>query len=138
MSCLILSDGVAAQEGNLLFMTTNKLELLDRALIRPGGWFQCFHFNPPSGRVDQMFFFDLASKEQARELFSRFYGGCTSEQAESFAEQIPDHTLSMAELQGFLLQRKNQPARALEDIVSFVRGHQPHRQRVPELAVHSD
>lgn len=29
-------DGAAAQEGRLLFMTTNHIEKLDSALIRPG------------------------------------------------------------------------------------------------------
>lgn len=29
-------DGVAAAEGRLLFMTTNYIERLDQALIRPG------------------------------------------------------------------------------------------------------
>lgn len=33
---LIHLDGIAAQEGGLLFMTTNKFNLLDEALIRPG------------------------------------------------------------------------------------------------------
>lgn len=30
------SDGIAAQEGKILFMTTNKIEVLDPALTRPG------------------------------------------------------------------------------------------------------
>ena len=29
-------DGVAAQEGKILFVTTNHIERLDEALIRPG------------------------------------------------------------------------------------------------------
>ncbi len=31
-------DGVAAQEGRLVFMTTNHIERLNEALIRPGRW----------------------------------------------------------------------------------------------------
>ncbi len=30
------SDGIAAKEGKILFMTTNKIEVLDPALTRPG------------------------------------------------------------------------------------------------------
>ena len=30
------TDGIAAQEGRLVFMTTNKVDVLDPALIRPG------------------------------------------------------------------------------------------------------
>jgi hypothetical protein len=55
-------DGVAAQEGKLLFMTTNHLERLDNALIRPG-------------RVDVRCEFSLCSRKQVQALFLRFYEG---------------------------------------------------------------
>jgi mitochondrial chaperone BCS1 len=53
-------DGVAAQEGKLLFMTTNHVDALDPALIRPG-------------RVDVRCEFSLCSREQARQIFLQFY-----------------------------------------------------------------
>ncbi|KAJ7489380.1 P-loop containing nucleoside triphosphate hydrolase protein [Mycena latifolia] len=53
-------DGVGAQEGRILFATTNKYAALDAALCRPG-------------RMDLHIEFRLASKFQARQLFSRFY-----------------------------------------------------------------
>ncbi|KAF9465915.1 P-loop containing nucleoside triphosphate hydrolase protein [Collybia nuda] len=53
-------DGVGAQEGRILFATTNKYSALDPALCRPG-------------RMDLHVEFKNASKYQARELFSRFY-----------------------------------------------------------------
>ncbi|KAF5373306.1 hypothetical protein D9615_007405 [Tricholomella constricta] len=53
-------DGVGAQEGRILFATTNKYESLDPALCRPG-------------RMDIHIEFKLASKFQARELFRCFY-----------------------------------------------------------------
>ena len=53
-------DGVSAQEGRLLFATTNRYHLLDPALIRPG-------------RMDIHVEFRLASQHQARELYKRFY-----------------------------------------------------------------
>ncbi|KAJ7267446.1 hypothetical protein C8J57DRAFT_1327732 [Mycena rebaudengoi] len=53
-------DGVGAQEGRILFATTNKYSALDSALCRPG-------------RMDLHIEFKLASKFQARQLFSRFY-----------------------------------------------------------------
>ncbi|KAJ6558675.1 P-loop containing nucleoside triphosphate hydrolase protein [Mycena sp. CBHHK59/15] len=53
-------DGVGAQEGRILFATTNKYSALDPALCRPG-------------RMDLHIEFKLASKFQARQLFSRFY-----------------------------------------------------------------
>lgn len=53
-------DGVGAQEGRLLFATTNRYETLDAALRRPG-------------RMDVHVEFKLASQHQAAELFKRFY-----------------------------------------------------------------
>lgn len=53
-------DGVQAQQGRLLFATTNKYDALDPALVRPG-------------RLDLHIEFMLASKWQASELFKRFY-----------------------------------------------------------------
>lgn len=54
-------DGVASGEERIIFMTTNHPERLDPALIRPG-------------RVDFSVPIDDASPEQARRLFTRFYG----------------------------------------------------------------
>lgn len=53
-------DGVAAQEGRILYATTNRYSALDPALCRPG-------------RMDLHVEFKLASKYQARELFKCFY-----------------------------------------------------------------
>ncbi|PPQ74339.1 hypothetical protein CVT24_000693 [Panaeolus cyanescens] len=53
-------DGVGAQEGRILFATTNKYESLDSALCRPG-------------RMDIHIEFKLASKYQAQELYKCFY-----------------------------------------------------------------
>ncbi|RPD59009.1 P-loop containing nucleoside triphosphate hydrolase protein [Lentinus tigrinus ALCF2SS1-7] len=53
-------DGIGAQEGRILFATTNDYKALDPALCRPG-------------RLDLHVEFKLASKYQCRELFRRFY-----------------------------------------------------------------
>ena len=53
-------DGISAQEGRLLFATTNRYHKLDSALTRPG-------------RMDLHVEFRLASQYQARELYKRFY-----------------------------------------------------------------
>ncbi|KAK3826092.1 MAG: BCS1 N terminal-domain-containing protein [Benniella sp.] len=53
-------DGVAAQEGRMLCLTTNHIERLDQALIRPG-------------RVDVRVSFGKATQSQAKELFVKFY-----------------------------------------------------------------
>ena len=53
-------DGISAQEGRLLFATTNRYDTLDPALTRPG-------------RMDLHVEFRLASQYQARELYKRFF-----------------------------------------------------------------
>lgn len=53
-------DGVAAQEGRLLFMTTNHPERLSSALTRPG-------------RVDVRVEFRPASRDQAQCFFAAFF-----------------------------------------------------------------
>ncbi|PQE23524.1 mitochondrial chaperone bcs1 protein [Rutstroemia sp. NJR-2017a BVV2] len=53
-------DGVASQEGRILIMTTNHIEKLDEALIRPG-------------RVDMSIHFDLASRENIEMIFKSIY-----------------------------------------------------------------
>lgn len=53
-------DGVASQEGRILIMTTNHIEKLDEALIRPG-------------RVDMTVHFDLASKDNMEQIFKGIY-----------------------------------------------------------------
>lgn len=53
-------DGVASPEGRVLLMTTNHVEKIDGALIRPG-------------RVDMHIEFSLATRTQAEEIFARMY-----------------------------------------------------------------
>lgn len=53
-------DGVGAQEGRLLFATTNRIDALDSALCRPG-------------RMDRHIKFQYASQFQAKALFKWFY-----------------------------------------------------------------
>ena len=53
-------DGVGAQEGRILFATTNRYEALDPALRRPG-------------RMDVHVEFKLASEYQVGQLFKQFY-----------------------------------------------------------------
>ncbi|KAH6668749.1 BCS1 N terminal-domain-containing protein [Halenospora varia] len=57
---LNILDGVASQEGRVLIMTTNHIEKLDEALIRPG-------------RVDMMVKFDLASTSMLSTIFRAIF-----------------------------------------------------------------
>ncbi|EJD50422.1 P-loop containing nucleoside triphosphate hydrolase protein [Auricularia subglabra TFB-10046 SS5] len=57
---LNLIDGVWSEEGRLLFATTNHIEKLDPALIRPG-------------RIDVKVSYSAATRDQAARMFERFF-----------------------------------------------------------------
>ncbi|KAJ3337803.1 hypothetical protein HDU93_000478 [Gonapodya sp. JEL0774] len=136
-------DGVAAQEGRILCMTTNHIEQLDPALIRPG-------------RIDVRVRFDKASRVQAKNLYKNFFGvedapaaqrmklalegvkvaddddqettkkeskeaevlskAELDELAENFSSRIPEKAFSAAEIQVYLMSYKYQPRLALEKV----------------------
>lgn len=75
-------DGISAQEGRILFATTNRYHALDPALTRPG-------------RMDLHVEFRLASRYQARELYKRFYLPNTPEaEGASTGDENDDEVLS--------------------------------------------
>lgn len=86
-------DGVAAQEGRIVFLTTNHLDRLDRALIRPG-------------RIDLVIELGNATREQLRTIFLRFYPESTA-LATELAGQYPDRSLSPAGVQQAMLEAEN-------------------------------
>ncbi|TFK37900.1 P-loop containing nucleoside triphosphate hydrolase protein [Crucibulum laeve] len=118
-------DGVGSEEGKLFFATTNHVDHLDPALIRPG-------------RIDKKVQYKLATKEQAKALFLRFFPeshtnfdgtnletllekrAYLQELAMNFSGQIPEYEFSTAELQGYLLSWKKQPVKASENVIDWV------------------
>jgi mitochondrial chaperone BCS1 len=100
-------DGVASGEERIIFLTTNHLEKLDPALIRPG-------------RVDMAELIDDAHPEQTRTLFERFYGGGSNdaqvlELAKEVEEIVRDEweagrRVSMAALQGHFIRNEAKTA----------------------------
>jgi chaperone BCS1 len=117
-------DGVAAQEGTstflvayianlelgrLLFMTTNKIQTLDPALIR-------------DGRVDKKIHLGNATQEQAGYLFAHFYGlDRSAPLVEQFENKIFDGELSMAAIQGHFMVYRNNAAEAVQHIEELTR-----------------
>ena len=79
-------DGAASREGRIMFITSNRPEVLDHALIRPG-------------RVDRRFHFDPLDRARGEEMWSRFFPG---EDGTEFLDKI-EWPISPADLQGRLL-----------------------------------
>lgn len=92
-------DGPTAAEGRLLFLTTNCVDALDPAIIRPG-------------RVDRRVTFGYAQPDQASALFSRFFEG--DPRADAFGECVCFPDVTMAAVQGLLQQHMDDPDAALE------------------------
>ncbi len=91
-------DGVAAQEGRALVMTTNHPERLDPALIRPG-------------RADVRVELAEVGAEAAKAMFLRFFPG-EAALAQAFAKALGARRLTPARLQGWLLSHADDPASA--------------------------
>ena len=113
-------DGVSSAEERLLFLTTNHVERLDAALVRPG-------------RIDMTIEIGAASKRQAERLWDRFYGESDKEGElrARFLQRLEESGLihgtkknselraqgiSMATLQGLFLCHKNSMQGAISSI----------------------
>ena len=118
-------DGVTSAEERLLFLTTNHVERLDGALIRPG-------------RVDMTVRIGDASRWQAERLWDRFYGAMDQHGGGKarFIQRLEELKLipgviderpggslgtSMAALQGLFLYNKDNPEGAIDTVHELVR-----------------
>ncbi|OAR00671.1 hypothetical protein LLEC1_07374, partial [Akanthomyces lecanii] len=126
---LNILDGVAAQEGRVLIMTTNHLESLDKALIRPG-------------RVDMIIPFQLADADMSESIFKAIHtpfdgelaegGSLTTDKgkktligevavlAQEFGRRVPADEFSPAEIQGLLLRHKRSAQTAVDAVEEWV------------------
>jgi mitochondrial chaperone BCS1 len=110
-------DGVAATDERIIFMTTNRINVLPSALIRPG-------------RVDLKVHVGLASVNQLERMFLRFYPG-ELEKAKEFGSLLEGAPLSMAEVQGFFLFFKDDPANCLKEAKKL--GEDAKRERLKKI-----
>jgi chaperone BCS1 len=94
-------DGFYAPESVLFVMTTNKIESLDGALLRPG-------------RIDYRLFLGEATEWQKTELYRRFFPLASLCEARDFAESHSSAT-TMADFQGLLLSLQQDSS---EEVVS--------------------
>ncbi|KAI8067659.1 BCS1 N terminal-domain-containing protein [Gilbertella persicaria] len=97
-------DGVASAEERIVFLTTNHVESLDPALIRPG-------------RVDLKEYLGNATEYQIRKMFLRFYDD--KQLAEAFIKKTHGKNISTASLQGHFVYYKDRPHEAVEQADSL-------------------
>ncbi|KAI0126295.1 P-loop containing nucleoside triphosphate hydrolase protein [Xylariales sp. AK1849] len=130
-------DGVTSQEGRIVFMTSNIADKLDEALVRPG-------------RIDKMIFMGNICGEAAEEMFLRMYApdpNDVSNQAEIradvggdelkrlaavFRTKIPDDVFTPAQLQGYLLNHRNQPDVAVAGLDKWTESEKARMEEAEE------
>jgi len=95
-------DGFHAPENVIFVMTTNDVDALDPALLRPG-------------RIDYKLFMGRAAESQKAELYARFFPDASDAAAREFAREHRAET--MAEFQGLLLALEQEFAE-LESILA--------------------
>jgi len=101
-------DGVTSTEGRIVFMTTNYVDRLDPALIRPG-------------RVDLMQYIGHSTEKQCISMFNRFYPDAPAGMAGEFASLVAQTgvNVSAAQIQGFFMFYKRDPSQALQNVWRF-------------------
>ena len=109
LNCL---DGVGAQEGRILIMTTNHEDNLDEALKRPG-------------RVDQRYYFGYADTPTIKQLFEIFYdgeidAGSTPSLSDQFAGMVPSEQFTPAEINNYLMNLRGKPDEAVAKALDWV------------------
>jgi chaperone BCS1 len=105
-------DGFFAPTGVLFMMTTNHIEALEPALLRPG-------------RIDYKLYLGNASDAQKVELYQRFFREASKSEAQDFVASCRS-TETMAEFQGLLLALADAP-------VDSKRGHRSQSITKEEL-----
>lgn len=102
-------DGVASEEDYIVFMTTNYLDKLDAALIRPG-------------RIDMRQLIGYPDEKQIAEFFKTFYPDCNDELVPEFAKAVKELNCnpSIAQIQGVFLKNKHQAEDNLLDVQSLI------------------
>ncbi|CAG9805919.1 unnamed protein product [Chironomus riparius] len=103
-------DGVASSEGRIVFMTTNYLDRLDPALIRPG-------------RVDLKEFIGHCTRYQLEQMYRRFYDGPDLlDFASRFADNVlkQNRPVSPAQIQGyFMIHKLSDQQKVLDNIADL-------------------
>lgn len=89
LNCL---DGFTCVEGTMLFMTANKPEVFDQAMIR-------------SCRIDHKLMLDYADKHQTKQMYQTFFANATN--FEEFYKKIKHLKYTTAMLQEFLFYNRN-------------------------------
>lgn len=143
-------------------MTTNHPEKLDAALTRPGRVDKQVEFNNTTREETKRMFERMYTKDLPEDVASPTatttangppnpgaalnrvveHGEEGKQElstdelfliAEDFASKVPENEFSPAEIQGFLLMRKNDPRKALGEVENWVKGMKEAKEKGSKL-----
>jgi chaperone BCS1 len=101
-------DGVLSKPGRIVIMTTNHIERLDPALIRPG-------------RADVHIEIKNPSHAQIEKMIRRFYPEVTDGEVRAFLKAIPERSVGMSVVQSICLANKRSVQGAISSAYSLVK-----------------
>jgi chaperone BCS1 len=104
-------DGLAAGEDRIAFLTTNHIDRLDPALIRPG-------------RVDMMVRIGEATRYQAAQMWDRYYGDIDGDHAnrERFLNRLDELGLFGGDNQNQDVPKRHTSTAAIQGLFQFNKG----------------
>jgi hypothetical protein len=97
---LNILDGTLEIPGRMICFTTNHLEIIDDALIRPG-------------RIDMIIEFILADCDDIKRMFEKFYD---LDMEKSLFSEVKDHTVSHAQINQIMFKHLTDPDAALHEV----------------------
>lgn len=118
-------DGIATTNGRILFMTTNHIDRLSPALIRPG-------------RIDRKFFFDYASHDQIETMYRQFYPDASLAILGEIIAKIGEVKITTAQLQGWFILNNERPEDLSDDVERFIGEAVRENSKSDEVPVEPD
>lgn len=108
-------DGLMRNEGTIVFITTNRKEVLDEAVFR-------------SGRIDHEIKFDYCTEEQIKEMI-RFYFPQEIDLADKFYEKIQHIQYTISDLQQYFFRHRKHPRGILKNCKELVQQKEASTQK---------
>lgn len=137
---LNILDGVASQEGRIVFLTSNFAHKLDKALTRPGRVDRKIYLGPISPASAELMFLRMYAADDTEDVKAdnddkadndikistdekaarQLTEDGTKQLAAEFRRHIPDGLITPAQMQEYLLNHRDAPVRAVKEIRDWV------------------
>ena len=113
-------DGIARKNKMITIMTTNYIDRLDEALIRPG-------------RIDEIIKFEFADSNQIKEMYESYFGKNQVNIYNKLKKNINSKKISTASLQKFFFENRNNINTLLENIDLLNNLENQYKKTCPQM-----